>query len=238
MTTPQGQAQPGTAPPPAAPPPPVIPPATLAAMVLPLAGLLLTAISAAVVVAALKARFKLGILGALFWVAMLLVLSRLIMPNPPQPSGVIGPASARTSRLNLARHAQYALAATVRVMDAMLTARSLGEDVPRAGVDAVGRERRFFQQHLDAARQRSAAATQIDMQAAEHGPMLGWLAVRDSRVTPECRWASGKNFYPDDPPYIGLPGVGPHVGCRCKAVAPWPGGKLLPGRGPRYARAA
>jgi SPP1 gp7 family putative phage head morphogenesis protein len=239
---PQPPPPPGQQPPPQQPPAPVppatIPPATLAAMALPLAGLLLTAASAAVVVAALKLRFKLGVLSALFWLAMLMVLSRIVMAHPPPVTGFAGPAGARVSRMNMARRAQFAIAAAHRVMSAMLAARAHGEPVIAAGRGQVERERRYYQQHLEAMWNRAQAAMAVDMQAAEHGNLLGWLARRDNRVTPECKWASGKNFYADDPPYIGLPGVGPHVGCRCKAVAPWPGGELLPGSGPRYARAA
>lgn len=243
MTTPAPpQQQPGQPPPqqqPAPPPaPPVIPPQALAAMALPLAVLLLTAVSAAVVVAALRLRFRLGALAALFWLAMLMVLSRIVMPFPPPVSGVIGPAGAQVSRLNTARRAQFAVAAANRVTGAMVSARSRGEDVTRAGEQATERERRYFQQHLDAMRQRSVNAMAIDMMVLEHGNLLGWLSRKDSHVTPECRRASGMNFYADDPPYIGLPGIGPHVGCRCRAVAPWPGARLLAGSGPRYTRAA
>lgn len=235
--TPQQQQQQQQKPPPK--PAPAIPPQTLAAMALPLAGLLLTAVSAAAVVAALKLRFRLGVLAALFWLAMLWVLARIVMHHPPQPTGVSGAASEQVSRLNAARRAQFVIAATERVMNAMLAARAHGEDVTRAGEDQVERERRYYQLHLDAMRQRAVNASQIDTAAHEYGPLLGWQAIlNDGRVTPECRWASGKNFYVDDPPYIGLPGIGPHAGCRCRAVAPWPGGKLLPGSGPRYARAA
>lgn len=221
--------------PPPRPAPPVPPPQALAAMALPLAGLLLTAVSAAAVVAALKLSFKLH---ALWWLALLMVLSATVMAHPPAATGFAGPAGAAVARLNLARRAQYAIAAASRVMTAMLAARARGASAPEAGREAVERERRFYQMHLDAMRQRAAAAMAIDMMAAEHGPLLGWQAVLgDGRTTPECRRASGRNFYVDNPPAIGLPGV-VHVGCRCKAVPPWPGGKLLPGSGPRYARAA
>jgi hypothetical protein len=207
-------------------------------MAVPLAGLLLTAASAAVMVAALKARFKLGAYSALFWLAMLWVLGRLVIPNPPPVTGFIGPAGQAAARQNLARRAWYVLAATTRVMNAMLTARATGGEVTRAGLDALRRERLYYSQHLNAMWVRARNAMTIDMTAAQHGPLLGWLAVLDNRTTPECRWASGKNFYADNPPYIGWPGVGPHVNCRCRPVAPWPGGQLLPGTGPRYRRRA
>ena len=207
-------------------------------MALPLAGLLLTAASAAVVVATLKLRFKLGVLSALFWLGMLMVLSRIVMPNPPPATGFAGPAGAQVSRMNAARRAQYAIAAAHRVMGAMTAARAHGESMAAAGQAQVERERRYYSQHTDAMWNRAQAAMAIDMLVLEYGNLLGWLSRKDDRVTPECRRASGMNFYADDPPDIGLPGIGPHVGCRCKAVAPWPGGKLLAGSGPRYARAA
>lgn len=204
-------------------------------MALPLAGLLLTAASTAAVIAALKLRFTLS---ALFWLAMLMVLAGIVMAHPPPSTGFAGPAGAQASRMNTARRAQFAVAAAHRVMTAMLRARSRGESVTQAGQEQIGRERRFYQQHLDAMRERSVNAAAIDMQVLEHGPMLGWLARNDQRVTPACKRASGKNFYPASPPYIGLPGIGPHAGCRCRAVAPWPGGELLPSPGLRNARAA
>ena len=239
MTTPaappqQQQQKPPPRQPPPPPVPPAIPPQALAAMALPLAVLLLTAASAAVVVAALKLRF---ILPALFWLALFLVLSRIVMAHPPQATGVTGHASGQVSRLNAARRAQFAIAAAVRVMRAMTEARSRGESMTRAGQEAVERERRYFQQHLDAMRQRAIAAARVDMAALEHGDFLGWSTTLDRHTSPECRAANGRNFYADRPPDIGYPGA-VHPACRCKPVAPWPGGRLLPGSGPGYARAA
>jgi hypothetical protein len=206
-------------------------------MALPLAGLLLTAASAAVVVAALKLRFKLAALSALFWLGMLMVLSRIVMPNPPPVTGTIGSASEATSRMNAARRAQYVVAASKRVADAAQEARSKGESVTAAMDAQVERERRFYFLHQRAMWSRATAAGRIDMEAAVHGGLLGWYARRDSRTTPECLRADHCNFYVSDPPDIGLPGV-VHVGCRCVAGPPWPGGKLLPSRGTRFARAA
>lgn len=231
----QQQPPPQQPPPPAAPP--AIPPQTLAAMALPLAGLLLTAVSAAAVVATLRLRFRLGVLSALFWLAMLWVLARIVMACPPEATGVTGAASEQVSRLNTARRAQFAIASTMRVLDVMLTARAHGQDVTAAGQDQVERERRYYQQHLDAMRQRAIAAAQVDMAALEYGPLLGWKTVLDGHTSAECRAANKSNFYASRPPYIGFPGA-VHPACRCRPVAPWPGGKLLPGSGPRYARAA
>src|ERR1035441_2962894 len=92
-------------PPPARRPPPPQPltPAVEAALVTAIAGLLLTAISAAAVIEALKLRFTLsqalwsGLSGA----------AGIAMENPPPVTGVVGPASAQTGRQNLARRAQF-----------------------------------------------------------------------------------------------------------------------------------
>ena len=245
MTMPgPAQQQPGQQPPPQAappaqlaPPPPAVPAQVIVAMVLPLAGLLLTAVTAAAVIAALKLRFKPGRFAALFWLALYRVLS-MVMANPPAVSGTVGPASQRAGSLNLAARAQFALSSAERITQAMITARAQGLDMHTASAAAMERERRYFQQHLDATRERGINAMRIDMQVLEHGLLLGWYSRRDDRVTPECARANGRNFYADDPPYIGLPGIGPHVGCRCRPGAPWPGGKLLPGSQPRYRRAA
>lgn len=199
-----------------------------------LAGVLAPGITAAAALVGLKARF---FLTAASLVALGAVLN-MVMQQPPPVTGVIGTASEQVARMNAARRAQYVIAAAKRVKAAEAQARAKGESVEAARAAALETEKRYYQAHQKAMWDRSAAAGRIDMEAATHGPLLGWLAIRDARVTAECKSASGKNFYVDNPPYIGLPGIGPHSGCRCQAVPPWPGGKLLPGSGPRYARAA
>jgi hypothetical protein len=139
--------------------------------------------------------------------------------------------------MNTARRAQFAIAAAHRVMSAMLSARSRGEGVIAAGQAQVVRERRYYGQHQQAMWNRSTAAGMTDMAAAEHGNLLGWLAKLDDRTSPECRRASGMNYYASAMPDIGFPGA-VHPACRCRAVAAWPGGKLLPSRGLRYRKAA
>lgn len=78
---------------------------------------------------------------------------------------------------------------------------------------ALARERRFFAQHHNAQQTREQGALRLDAASAAYGPLLGWYSQRDERVTPECRAADRRNFDPTRPPRIGLPGVGPHVGC-------------------------
>jgi hypothetical protein len=208
-----------------------------------LAGVGGPALTAAATVAALKVRFALTAAA----VSALGAVLNVVMTHPHPVTGIIGPASARTSRMNTARRAQYVIAASKRVIGAARDARAKGGPDGAAARYAVGAavaaqlatERRFFEQHQAAMWARATAAGQIDMEAAVHGDLLGWYARRgDGRTTPDCRKADRHNFYASHPPDIGLPGIGPHVGCRCEAGPPWPGGKLLPGRGLRYARAA
>lgn len=267
------------------PPPPVPPlgPVLEAQLVTTAAGLLVTAVSAAAVLDALKLKFTLSrdLQAGLFGSAT------IAMEHPAPITGTIGPASERTAGMNLARRAQFVLAAGKRLAADIAAGRSgrtgpppppppepeppgpasgqtadlnllrraqfakakrdrLAADIARGQAGDSGpvqalqaglvRERRYYAQHLAAMWSRAAAAGQIDMEAAVHGPLLGWAARHDKRVTAACLDADGGNFYVDDPPDIGLPGVGPHVGCRCTAVAPWPGGRLLAGSGARRRR--
>lgn len=191
--------------------------------------------SIAVLLAALKLRFKLSHAA---WQALGAVLT-LVTEHPHPVTGVIGPASAQVSRMNAARRAQYVMAASKRVLGAAREARAHGTSVKDAVAGQLARERRFFEQHQAAMWFRAAAAGKIDMAVAVHGDLLGWYAVRgDGRTTPDCKAADKHNFYVSRPPDIGLPGIGPHFGCRCEPGPPWPGGKLLAGSGPRFARAA
>lgn len=227
--------QPGQPTPPPPPPADLDDPALAIAVAAVLAGTLAPGITAAAAVAGLKVRFALSAAA----VTALGAVLNVVMEHPPPVTGVIGAASAQTSRMNTARRAQYVLAAAKRVMGAAVEARSKGEPVSGAVKAQLARERRFYEQHQAAMWQRSTAAGQIDMEAATHGNLLGWYARRnDGRTTPECLAADKHNFYVTRPPKIGLPGI-VHVGCRCKAGPPWPGGKLLAGsRPPRFARAA
>jgi hypothetical protein len=226
MTTPQ--------PPPQQVPPPQQPDAGQdIALTVAISELLLTAASVAVMMAALKLRFKLsaelwqGIAGA----------AGVAMQSPPPVTGVVGAASAQTSRQNLLRRAQFVLSAGKRLAQDIRQARAQGKPVTQAVQDGLARERRYYAAHTAAIWNRAVAAGKTDMAAMEHGPLLGWLARLDAKVSAECRKASGKNFYADRMPEIGFPGA-VHPSCRCEPVAPWPGAPLLPSRGARYARAA
>ena len=93
-------------------PPQPLTPAVEAALVTAIAGLLLTAVSAAAVIEALKLRFTLS---AALW-SGLSGAAGIAMENPPPATGVVGPASAQTSRQNLARRAQFVVSSARRLM--------------------------------------------------------------------------------------------------------------------------
>lgn len=206
---------------------------TEAAMVTTLAGLLLTAVSVAAILEALKLRFTIGAdlrrgLGAALGV---------VMASPPPVTGIIGAASAQTSRMNLARRAQFVVSAGKRLAGDVRQARAQGKPVARALLDGLARERRYYAQHVAAMWNRATAAGKTDMAAMEHGNLLGWNSVRDRRTSLECRSADGKNYLASAMPDIGYPGA-VHPSCRCFPGPAHPGGRMLPSAGTRYGRAA
>lgn len=191
------------------------------------------AASVATILAALKLRFRLS---AGTWSALGAVLS-MVTKHPGTTSGVIGPASRQVSSMNAARRAQYVTAATRRVLATEREARAKGLSVDAAREQALATEQRYFEMHLAAMANRAKAAGETDKAAARYGNLLGWLAKKDDRTSPECYAASGKNYYASHMPDMGFPGA-VHPSCRCRPVASWPGGKLLPSSGLRLARAA
>src|SRR4051812_37826817 len=90
-------------------------------------------------------------------------------------------------------------------------------------------EQRYLRQHQGAQMARELGAMRMDAARAAYGRTLGWYARGDDRMTPECAAANGKNFDPTHPPGIGLPGIGPHVGCRCTPGPPHEGAAFMPG---------
>lgn len=123
-------------------------------------------------------------------------------------------------RQNLTRRAAYLINAARRMATALVTSRH----DPGALTRAVDAETRHLRAHVDAVARRQRAAVRVaEALKTERGKgeqpefdlLLGWYAVLDSRTSPDCRKANGKNFDPLRPPAIGLPGtVHPH--CRCK----------------------
>jgi hypothetical protein len=232
MTTP--------APPQRQPPPPVQPPPPPPGLDDPLLAVAVAAALAAgpavtvdATIQALKAHF---ILTPLALAAMAETFG-FVSEHPPPVTGVIGPASEQTSRLNLARRAQYVIAAAKRAMGAATAARAKGKPVLAAMRDHLAKERRWYEQHQAAMWNRARAAGQTDMAALEHGDLLGWNTIIDKRTSAECRAADGWNYHATAIPDIGLPGS-VHPGCRCYPSGPHPGGRLLPSRGQRFAKAA
>ncbi len=204
-----------------------------AALALAIAELLLIAASAAVMIAALKLRFTLT---AELWQG-LEGSAGIAMATPPPVTGVVGAASAQTSRQNLTRRAQFVLSAGKRLAGDIREARAQGKPMGRALLDGLARERRYYSQHTAAMWNRATAAGKTDMEAAVHGDLLGWNAILDNRTSAECRAADGKNYLASSMPDIGYPGA-VHPSCRCFPSAPHPGGRMLPGRGTSYRRAA
>jgi hypothetical protein len=153
---------------------------------------------------------------------------------PPEPPGPT--AAAQTADLNLLRRGQFVRTSGRRLQRDAAAAKAAGRmQALQAG---LARERRYYSMHLAAMWNRAVAAGKTDMAALEHGDLLGWLSKDDDRVSPECAFASGKNFYASRMPDIGFPGA-VHPNCRCEAVAPWPrGGMLWPGGRPLPARSA
>lgn len=232
MTTPQSPSQQ----PPVQPPPPpsgLDDPALAVAVASVLAGVGGPAVTIAATIAALKVRFALTAAA----VQALGAVLNVVLAHPPPVTGVIGAASAQTSRTNLARRAQYVIAAAKRVMGAVRDARAKGTPVTAAVRAQLERERRFYGMHQAAMWNRARAAGQTDMAAAEHGDLLGWNTVIDDRTSAECRAADGKNYRASRMPDIGFPGSA-HPACRCFPGPARPGAPLLPSRGKRFARAA
>ena len=148
----------------------------------------------------------------------------IVMGMPPDAEGFHGPAGAQVARLNLARRAMFLVASIFRLN---------GDDsLIRAGAsrglwqDSLDRERRFYGQQLVAGWWRTRAGAQVDSASMMFGRRLGWYAVRDSRTSPECRAAHGRNFYADAMPRIGFPGM-VHPRCRCLPGTPFPGAALV-----------
>jgi hypothetical protein len=151
----------------------------------------------------------------------------VVMSFPPEQIGAAGPASLATSRQNLIRRAQFAVASARRLQRVIVSARSHGRTARQALEAGVAAERRYYGQHLAAIWGRATAAAQVDSAAASYGNILGWNTVHDAKTSAECKAADGKNFYADIMPLIGFPGaVHPH--CRCYPGPPYKGARMLP----------
>lgn len=150
-------------------------------------------------------------------------LARVQADNPMSSAVGIGPGASVVHNAGPVFRAAYLIRAAQRTQAA---------DDPTAQATA---ERRYLRQHQTAQAAREIGAMRLDAARAAYGRTLGWYARDDDRVTPECAAASGKNFDPTHPPAIGLPGLGPHVGCRCVAGPPHAGAGFLAGGPPEVA---
>lgn len=186
-----------------------------------------TALTAVAVMSALRRLLSAAGVGYL----ALAACAELVMSWPQDVLEGTGPATRWAVRTNLHRRAAFFLAACRRVQAAVTDARSRREPVRAAVLDAIGTERRYLAMHVTACQQRVTAASRVDGMAAEHGNLLGWLAVKDRRCSPGCSRASGRNFRADHPPVIeghpSYPGT-VHNSCRCIPVRPFRGAPVLP----------
>lgn len=126
------------------------------------------------------------------------------------------PASKETSDLEATFRAQYVLAAARRLIVATDAARDA----------ALKREQRYFNQHLEATRNRRTSAATVDKAKRKWGNELGWHAKMDSITSEECKEANGRNFYADQMPPIGYPGT-VHPYCRCRPGKPFATSKTV-----------
>jgi SPP1 gp7 family putative phage head morphogenesis protein len=85
--------------------------------------------------------------------------------------------------------------------------------------DELERERRHWQQHLDAAAGRNRNAKTVDELAAVHGDQLTWVAIIDAKTSKYCTKANGTQFFASRRPPLGFPGD-VHPSCRCKPGPP------------------
>lgn len=137
---------------------------------------------------------------------ILLAVLKIAMSRPVKHTVTVLPvasATASVSQQEAMFRALYVWNATQRVESASDRTKALEA------------EQRYFNQHLDAVRKRRGAANAVDKARARYGDELGWYAVMDSRTSPECRAANGKNFSATRVPFIGFPGA-VHPSCRCK----------------------
>jgi hypothetical protein len=216
MTQPQAEA------------PPNVPPQDEVERIL---GLLVAGASVAVVLSALGGMVGVGAAGAKA-LGQFGQLKQLL--DLPGPSANAGPVVMTQHLSNLRRRAAYVVNAARRFGTAAVREKSNPGSIQRA----LQAEGRYLQQHLSATKKRNEAATltqaELNKRSLPKGAngLLGWNAVLDNRTSAECRRANGKNFYPLQPPAIGLPGA-VHDHCRCRPGPPHPTNQMVGGPLPR-----
>lgn len=154
----------------------------------------------------------------------------VVMEHPPDREGFYGAATAQTARLNLIRRAQFLVNSAKRFNETLARVAS-GQAEPRALLDLMRLERRYYGQHMLAGWNRMRSAAQVDTAVMDYGLLLGWYTVVDSRTSLECWRVNRHNFRADQMPAIGFPGaVHPH--CRCLPGPPIDGAPLIGARAP------
>lgn len=100
------------------------------------------------------------------------------------------------------------------------------EDVQKALDEALEAERRYYEQHEKARKERQKTAAQVQTAADVFGPLLGWYLNPLLNNEAECIAANGNNFYAVKGTVLGLPGS-VHSGCGCYAGPPHDGGRMV-----------
>lgn len=131
-----------------------------------------------------------------------------------QSAAAAGSAAEQMAKIAAPNHALYLFNAAKRLS---------------ADPTSLASERRYFTQHLAAARGRREAATKADAAVLRFGAVLGWHTQEDELVDPECRQLAGTNFTLADPPHVHgrpvIPGT-VHPSCRCFAGAAHVGARV------------
>lgn len=130
------------------------------------------------------------------------------------PRRMLGPNRRDAADADLYYRAAYVLNASQRITKQLL------DGVPAK--QAILRERRFYQAHELARRNRLESANKIDVLREQFGPLLGWYLNPLLNNDPECVAANGHNFNAMQMPVIGWPGA-VHPNCGCVAGPPHPG---------------
>lgn len=148
-------------------------------------------------------------------------VSRMVSRITPR-SARAGEGEIRADAANLSYRAHYAIEATKRIAGKVANGEPLR--------DALGAERTYLKQHLEASEAREAGARLNEAAARRWGPVLSWrhpeTGGRNHR--PSHVAADGANFDVRNPPQATegmLPGMALH--CHCTAGPPIPGARML-----------
>lgn len=147
-------------------------------------------------------------------------VSRLVVRDRPILRGDSRGSVLRAHTDNISYRAHYAIQAMRRVAENIKNGDALR--------DALHKEARPFQQHLEANKRRLTAARQVQAATERWGPVLRWVHPGHTDThRPSHVAANGANFRADVPPTStgGFPGTLPN--CECVAGAPNQGARML-----------